>query len=95
MQGQDLQDLVEGSNEWCNIPSSVRASIKTFNEIIQSQARHIHHLDAQLKEHVDRQDRFNSLTQGALYLHSLPRALPPLPPKLSVVALQKVFQVYI
>lgn len=37
MQGQDLQDLVEGANEWCNIPAPVRAAIRVFNEIIHSQ----------------------------------------------------------
>ena len=67
MEGQDLQDLVEGRNEWCNIPSAIRASFRVFNEVVQSQAQYMHILEGQLKEFAERQDKFNDITQGALY----------------------------
>lgn len=37
MQGQELQDLVEGRNAWWNIPDSIRGAFRIFNELIQSQ----------------------------------------------------------
>ena len=40
-----LQDLVEGRNEWCNIPDVIRETLKDFSILITNQAAQIRALD--------------------------------------------------
>lgn len=32
-----LQDLIEGRNDWCNIPEILRATLRVFHDSIQTQ----------------------------------------------------------
>lgn len=40
MQARDLSDLVEGKNEWCNIPDIIRNTFHSFNNFIEQQGKY-------------------------------------------------------
>lgn len=60
MQGTELQDLEEGRNEWCNIPSAIRNSISRFNQLILAQSQYSHLLETKLNE---QQNKLNEQQQ--------------------------------
>eukprot|EP00026_Physarum_polycephalum_P001504 Phypoly_transcript_01506.p1 GENE.Phypoly_transcript_01506~~Phypoly_transcript_01506.p1 ORF type:complete len:876 (-),score=163.51 Phypoly_transcript_01506:100-2727(-) len=66
MQGQDLLDLVEGRDSWCNIPDSIRHAFKSFNDLMIRQGQYTHMLEGSLREMASRQDQFNLITSGTL-----------------------------
>ena len=60
------EDLLSGMNEWRNIQDVVRLTLKSFHDVLKSQAETIHELRTQLADKVstndlldlrDRQDR--------------------------------------
>lgn len=56
MQARELQDLLEGRNEWCNIPDVIRNTFSIFNELIQQQAKHIQRLESSTNEYFTHQE---------------------------------------
>ena len=46
MEALDIRDLVEGRNDWCNIPDVIRASLKILHdEILRQKSETSHRLD--------------------------------------------------
>lgn len=64
-----LQDLIEGRNEWCNIPDVIRETFKDFSVLLTNQAAQIRALDETIQimqKPKQRDERLSVLEQDIL-----------------------------
>lgn len=50
MNSNELRDLTQGENEWCNIQDIIRHTFITLNDLITKQQREIANIQAQLQQ---------------------------------------------